>query len=432
MTEPTAPDLEPCPFCGGDCAYVDGEYEWKDDNRYIELTLETSCDIDLTLRATVNYMQAKGMTKEEKQRVLVDQLSEQWNTRPAPAVTDQARIAAMTITNSTIQAHQIVSDVRSEKTDPLQPYVPHNVVLSALSAIQPESPNTRAYELAYAIAGGEDAPGLLDSIPTADLVKMIRDERAQQQGWMDATAKVARDEALREAAVKARCAFDERGNGRSGHHSEMDWSDGYRDGTLAAEKVILALIDQPAPAPTPQEGGGVSAIASERKRQMEIEGWTAERDDRYRRGELALAAESYLFGTRTAPNREPPSMWPSTWIKKWWKPKSYRQDLVRSGALIAAEIDRWDRALIDQPAPAPQTVQEAAKVLLDAGKLPEEAVLVAHNQIDWHRGEQNTFSPTHRTQTHMGGTSCAKDIQDAWKEALRAISDTPAPLSPKG
>ena len=80
---------------------------------------------------------------------------------------------------------------------------------------------------------------------------MIRDERAQQQGWMDATAKVARDEALREAAVKARCAFDERGNGRSGHHSEMDWSDGYRDGTLAAEKVILALIDQPAPAPTP-------------------------------------------------------------------------------------------------------------------------------------------------------------------------------------
>ena len=141
---------------------------------------------------------------------------------------------------------------------------------------------------------------------------------------------------------------------------------------------------------------------------------------------------AFCSGERRRPNREPPSMWPSTWIKKWWKPKSYRQDLVRSGALIAAEIDRWDRALIDQPAPAPQTVQEAAKVLLDAGKLPEEAVLVAHNQIDWHRGEQNTFSPTHRTQTHMGGTSCAKDIQDAWKEALRAISDTPAPLSPKG
>lgn len=71
-----------------------------------------------------------------------------------------------------------------------------------LSAIQPEAPNARAYDLAYAIAGGEDAPGLLDSIPTGDLVKMIRDERAQQNDWNDATAKMARAEALQEAKPK--------------------------------------------------------------------------------------------------------------------------------------------------------------------------------------------------------------------------------------
>lgn len=29
---------------------------------------------------------------------------------------------------------------------------------------------------------------------------------------------------------------------------------------------------------------------------------------------------------------------------KWWKPKSQRENLVRAGALIAAEIDRLDRA----------------------------------------------------------------------------------------
>lgn len=42
-----------------------------------------------------------------------------------------------------------------------------------------------------------------------------------------------------EAAAKvAESAFDDRGNGRSGHHSEMDWTDGYRDATRAAATAI--------------------------------------------------------------------------------------------------------------------------------------------------------------------------------------------------
>lgn len=92
------------------------------------------------------------------------------------------------------------------------------------------------------------------------------------------------------------------------------------------------------------EGNGVTAIAAERARQVDVEGWTSGHDDMHRRGELALAAESYLFGTRTAPNNEPPSMWPSTWSSEWWKtPEDYRKSLVKAGALIAAEIDRIDR-----------------------------------------------------------------------------------------
>lgn len=50
----------------------------------------------------------------------------------------------------------------------------------------------RQYALAYAIAGGEDVPGLLDSVPTDELVKMIRDERtntAELQWRMDQLEK---------------------------------------------------------------------------------------------------------------------------------------------------------------------------------------------------------------------------------------------------
>jgi len=36
------------------------------------------------------------------------------------------------------------------------------------------------------------------------------------------------------------------------------------------------------------------------------------------------------------------NLWP--WGKEWWKPSDRRRDLVKAGALIAAEIDRLDRA----------------------------------------------------------------------------------------
>lgn len=60
----------------------------------------------------------------------------------------------------------------------------------------------------------------------------------------------ARFEAEIEAAMiercagVAKCAFDDRPNSRSGHHSEMDWTDGYRDGTRAAEAAIRNLKGQ--------------------------------------------------------------------------------------------------------------------------------------------------------------------------------------------
>lgn len=90
---------------------------------------------------------------------------------------------------------------------------------------------------------------------------------------------------------------------------------------------------------------GIESIAAERQRQVEAEGWTAEHDDAHARGEIANAAFSYVWSAMTGGHEmsppRPPVWWP--WATAWWKPKNRRADLVRAGALIAAEIDRLDR-----------------------------------------------------------------------------------------
>ncbi|WP_238738962.1 hypothetical protein [Pseudomonas putida] len=87
-------------------------------------------------------------------------------------------------------------------------------------------------------------------------------------------------------------------------------------------------------------------VLEERLRQIDGEGYTAERDDQYTRGQLADAAGAYAFWAYTC-NMDhyevttiPPS-WP--WQPEHWKPTNQRQMLVRAGALILAEIARLDR-----------------------------------------------------------------------------------------
>ncbi len=93
---------------------------------------------------------------------------------------------------------------------------------------------------------------------------------------------------------------------------------------------------------------GIESIAAERQRQIEAEGWTPEHDDEHDRGELAGAAATYaLYRSHVDPvhlmGADVLAMaWP--FEAAWWKPRDHRSDLVRAGALIAAEIDRLDRA----------------------------------------------------------------------------------------
>lgn len=91
---------------------------------------------------------------------------------------------------------------------------------------------------------------------------------------------------------------------------------------------------------------GVELIAQERERQVVAEGWTPEHDDQHDMNQLAMAASCYALPQRRrryAGMESVPTDWP--WSQAWWKPSGDDRvrELVKSGALIAAEIDRLQR-----------------------------------------------------------------------------------------
>lgn len=112
----------------------------------------------------------------------------------------------------------------------------------------------------------------------------------------------------------------------------------------------------------------IDDIAAERQRQIEGEGWSAERDDEYTDRSLAHAAAAYALGFDMETRQEVitddvsggrgdtpvwrnrvirvPASWPTSWDAEWWKPTTTRRDLVKAGALIVAEIERIDRAAL--------------------------------------------------------------------------------------
>lgn len=114
-------------------------------------------------------------------------------------------------------------------------------------------------------------------------------------------------------------------------------------------------------------GNGVELIARERARQKAVEGWTPEHDAEHDGEQMAYAAACYALpdvsrqheGRSVLVNTarglaEPdcfrsaessaPRLWP--WDAEWWKPvpQDRVRELVKAGALIAAEIDRLQRS----------------------------------------------------------------------------------------
>lgn len=98
---------------------------------------------------------------------------------------------------------------------------------------------------------------------------------------------------------------------------------------------------------------GIELIAEERLEQLRKHGWSVDHDDGHRSGELNDAAigyaqaaayqargESLDFVRSAVPAAE--IRWP--WEDSWWKPSADPvRNLVKAGALIAAEIDRLNR-----------------------------------------------------------------------------------------
>lgn len=98
-------------------------------------------------------------------------------------------------------------------------------------------------------------------------------------------------------------------------------------------------------------------VLAERNRQVYVEGWTPEHDDKHNTGEMARAAACYALSGGRLEEDEQDRMpliaarycWPWAW--SWWKPKDRRRDLVRASALLIAEIERLDRAAARAVAP---------------------------------------------------------------------------------
>ena len=97
---------------------------------------------------------------------------------------------------------------------------------------------------------------------------------------------------------------------------------------------------------------GIEIIAAERTRQVAVEGYDERHDDDAKNGQLAAAAACYALlewyrraGIVNHENGSPPVMWP--WRTVYWKPspKDRIRELAKAGALIAAEIDRLQRAV---------------------------------------------------------------------------------------
>ena len=108
---------------------------------------------------------------------------------------------------------------------------------------------------------------------------------------------------------------------------------------------------------------GAELITAERERQRKSEKWTPEHDDGHDGGQMTAAAIAYAMtpavraveikdGQQLAEHGGPVAVnqtllqffWP--WGPRWWKPtpEDRVRELVKAGALIAAEIDRLKRA----------------------------------------------------------------------------------------
>lgn len=93
----SAPELKPCPFCGGD-PWFDKPQAY-DDRRYMAMHLECC----VKLRATLGYSKYRNMRPEDIEAALKKELVAAWNTR-----------ADLPPTDAQIMAHPLMVELLNE------------------------------------------------------------------------------------------------------------------------------------------------------------------------------------------------------------------------------------------------------------------------------------------------------------------------------
>ena len=93
---------------------------------------------------------------------------------------------------------------------------------------------------------------------------------------------------------------------------------------------------------------GAELIAAERAAQESREGYNPAHDDEHDDRSLLLAGITYAVLEANGDVGAAEQWWP--WPLREFNPKDPMRNLVRAGALIAAEIDRLQRAAVKQPA----------------------------------------------------------------------------------
>ncbi|MBE5528411.1 hypothetical protein A9J41_12950 [Laribacter hongkongensis] len=116
-------------------------------------------------------------------------------------------------------------------------------------------------------------------------------------------------------------------------------------------------------------------VLNERRRQMDVEGWTPEHDDAHENGEIATAAICYVLYSNADTSTKHlmvPQGWP--WDYAWWKPTTPRRDLVKAAALLLAEIERIDRAMLaaDTEPGSPSLCSDCARADVSCPIYPQD------------------------------------------------------------
>lgn len=209
-------------------------------------------------------------------------------------------------------------------------------------------------------------------------------------------------------------------------------------GYEAVRPAIAAVRAAARPEP-PVEGApedawdGASRIAAERLRQVTVEGWTPEHDQDHDYDQLAWAAISYATpeGSRVMESRYIDTLsaegdhvqvahdWP--WPPEWWKPvpDDRARELVKAGALIAAEIDRLTG---ESPLTAARSGHDGLREAHRVNAIAAQTIREGVNRLQ---------DPWKLQRDHIRETLAFID-RTAADIAARALSPDPGPVEPGG